>query len=183
MKKNRGRPPKITNTKLIDRCLGAIKSGAYIETAAAFAGIAKDTFYNWLKHGARVKDDVTDGKTISNEDQLYVNFSDAVEKAQAEAEIRDLLIISSAAKGGKEKIRETVKYEKIITDSGKVLKEVEVERTQTKEKTAPSWQASAWRLERKFPDKWGRRTIVAGDKERPMSVRYALPDNGRDAPK
>ena len=34
------------------------------------------------------------------------------------------------------------------------------------------WQASAWRLERKFPDRWGRRDhmIVGGDQVRPLKV-------------
>jgi len=27
------------------------------------------------------------------------------------------------------------------------------------------WQAAAWRLERKFPDRWGRKTKLTGDGE------------------
>ena len=33
---------------------------------------------------------------------------------------------------------------------------------------AGSWQADAWRLERKYPDRYGRRVQVAGDPEAPL---------------
>ncbi|MFX4303012.1 IS630 transposase-related protein [Alicyclobacillus tolerans] len=85
----------------------AIRAGNYIETAAAYAGVNKSTIYDWLKRGAR-----GDGAE-------FVSFSNAVEKALAEAEMRDVLIIGNAAK--------------------------------------ENWQAAAWRLERKFPERWGRK--------------------------
>src|SRR5690606_31176789 len=81
--------------------------GAYIETAAAYAGINKSTLYDWMKRGARAKS----GK--------YKEFSNAIEKALAESEMRDLAVIAKASQ--------------------------------------ENWQAAAWRLERKFPDRWGRR--------------------------
>ena len=36
-----------------EKILLHLRVGAYMETAAACAGIAKDTLYNWLKKGAR----------------------------------------------------------------------------------------------------------------------------------
>jgi len=58
----------------------------------------------------------------------YVKFSNAVEKALAEAEMRDVMIIGKAA--------------------------------------SEQWQAAAWRLERKFPQRWGRRVAIEDAKKR-----------------
>jgi len=103
-----GRPPKISKKIINDVCL-AVKGGNYMETAAALAGIHKDTLYDWLK-----KADERGG--------LYKEFSDSIKKALAESEVRDVLIIGEAAK--------------------------------------TQWQASAWRLERRFFDRWGRKEKI-----------------------
>jgi len=115
------RPEKI-NQSIIDKIVSAIRQGAYVETAAAYAGINKDTFYDWLKKGANEK--LERQKAIeknikrSKKYQLQVLFSDAIEKAMAESELFDLSVITQAAKNG-------------------------------------TWQAAAWRLERKFPKRYG----------------------------
>lgn len=101
-----GRPTKL-NDDLQKVIVDSIKAGAYVETAAAFAGISKDTFYNWMRRGAKAQT----GR--------YRQFSDAVQKAQAESEMRDVASISQASR--------------------------------------IHWQAAAWRLERKFPERWGRK--------------------------
>lgn len=88
-----------------------IRGGNYIETAAAYAGISKQTLYNWLRRGARQKSG------------QYREFALAVEQALAEAEMRDLALIEQAARDGK-------------------------------------WQAAAWRLERRFPKRWGRQDYL-----------------------
>lgn len=104
--KKTGRPEKLT-PEVQQKIVDAIRMGAYIETAAAYAGINKSTLYDWMKRGARAKS----GK--------YKEFSNAIEKALAESEMRDLAVIAKASQ--------------------------------------ENWQAAAWRLERKFPDRWGRR--------------------------
>lgn len=104
--KKPGRPEKLT-PELQQKIVDAIRMGAYIETAAAYAGINKSTLYDWMRRGARAKS----GK--------YKEFSNAIEKALAESEMRDLAVIAKASQ--------------------------------------ENWQAAAWRLERKFPDRWGRR--------------------------
>ena len=89
------------------RITDAITAGNYIETAAAYAGISKDTLFVWLRKGARTHRGV------------YFEFAKAVDKALADAEVRDVATIATAA--------------------------------------AIHWQAAAWRLERKHPDRWARR--------------------------
>lgn len=109
-----GRPTKLT-PEVHEIIVEAVRAGNYIETAALAAGIHRDTFYGWLE---RAKDEPG---------SIYSDFSDALESAKAEAEKRDLSIISQAAHDG-------------------------------------SWQAAAWKLERKHPQRWGRvnRTEISG---------------------
>ncbi len=100
------RPPKTKLTPEVqEKILLHLRLGAYVETAAACAGIHKDTFYEWMKKGARGQ-------------KPYAAFAEAVHKAVAESESRDLATVLKAS----------AKY----------------------------WQAAAWRLERRFPEKYGR---------------------------
>lgn len=79
-----------------------------METAAAFAGISKDTLYRWLREGAR------------NPKGEYGEFHEMVREVMASAEVLLLAQIGKAAREG-------------------------------------HWQAAAWHLERKHPERWGRR--------------------------
>jgi hypothetical protein len=102
-------PSRKTKTKLTpelqEKVLLHLRIGSYVETAAACAGIHKDTFYEWMKKGARgIKP--------------YNAFAEAVNRAVAESESRDLATILKAA--------------------------------------STQWQAAAWRLERRFPERYGR---------------------------
>ena len=101
-----GRPEKLTK-ELSDKLFTVICAGNYMETAAAFCGISKQSIYTWMKYGNEKKS------------QIYIDFLDGIEKAQAESEIRDLETIKEASK--------------------------------------TQWQAAAWRLERRFYQKWGRK--------------------------
>lgn len=103
--------PTLTD-ELIETIAQAIRVGAYVETAVALAGVSKDSFYRWLR---QAESDESNDMTIK--------LSDAVKKALAESEKRDLDVIDKAAQEGE-------------------------------------WTAAAWRLERKFPNKWGRQSKV-----------------------
>lgn len=105
-KRPRGRPTTLT-PEIQEKIIQAVRAGNYLETAAAYAGVPKNTLHDWLRRGAKEKRGI------------YHEFSVLVEKALAEAEMRDVLIIGKAAE--------------------------------------ENWQAAAWRLERKFPDRWGRK--------------------------
>jgi transposase-like protein len=125
-----GRPTKLT-PDLKERIVGAIRSGAYNETAAAFAGIAESTFYAWLANAQK------DREANPEQGTDFTEFQEAVEKAQAEAELDKLLIIGKAARG--QPTAEGVPG------------------------TPGSWQAAAWMLERKHPDRYGRRIVQIPD--------------------
>ena len=109
-----GRNTKLT-AEVQSAIVAALRAGNYQETAAAYAGISEATFYAWLERGR-------------NEPQsIYSEFLEAVERAKAAAEVRDIALIDKAAQDG-------------------------------------SWQAAAWKLERKYPNRWGRinRTEISG---------------------
>lgn len=97
-----------------DKICQAIRTGATLEGAAAYAGVPRPTFFDWLRRGRR-----------AGARAPYSTFVANVEEALAAFEVGAMAQI---AKAGSEE-----------------------------------WQANAWRLERRFPDKYGRRTRVDGN--------------------
>ena len=67
------------------RVVDLIRAGNYLEVAATAAGIHRSTLYRWMRHGR----DQKRGR--------YRKFLSQVEKAQAEAESRDVALIAKAA--------------------------------------------------------------------------------------
>jgi hypothetical protein len=64
--------------------LQAVRMGCYLETAAAFAGISKQTLFNWLRLGAQ---DV----------EPFVEFHRDFAEALAKSEMRGLAVIGKAS--------------------------------------------------------------------------------------
>jgi len=159
-----GRPTKF-NADVAERLLNAIRLAAPMETACAIAGIHRDTLHDWSRRGAAhletavLEYEKRDEKGTLKKDQqgqpwlllrdarsrALAEFSDALKRAMAECEVRDLGRIEKAAGAG-------------------------------------VWQAAAWRLERRYPERWGRRRVeLTGANGGPMEGRVVvtLPDNGR----
>ena len=78
-----GRPSKLTE-ELTERLCKAIRAGCFVETAVAMNGLHKDTFYDWLKRGAKEKRGP------------HRRFSDAIQKAMAEFEAAAVARIAKA---------------------------------------------------------------------------------------
>lgn len=120
-----------------------IRAGNYIETAAAYAGVHKDTFYEWMKRGRDAQAKPVGRRTVI--ERQLAEFVAEVEQSLAQAEVRDLAIIGKAS--------------------------------------AHVWQAAAWRLERRMPNKYGRRTRVDHDTTdgKPLQVAFRFdPDQLSD---
>lgn len=196
-----GRPSKLT-IEVQEKICTAIQLGGYIETAAAFGGVDKDTLYDWLKRGQREIDrrrrlgeeverensfdqnqrqrkhrpeelerrrkrEETD-KVTRGAEQAYVAFSDSIKKALADAELGYLSVIHKAAKGGSVVSRITTQ-----NDDGT---------STTSEKFSRSeWTAAAWCLERRSPEKWGRRQVeVVGSDGSPLEIKISWADAIRE---
>ena len=103
-----GRPSLLNDSDKVHVLLASIRDGNYRETAIRQAGIAKQTFYNWLKQAEHGND-------------AAMRFVDALEKAEADAESETVRNVRNASK------------------------------------LPQFWAAGMTWLERKSPDKWGRR--------------------------
>ncbi len=79
-----GRPTKLVPER-VERLLEAIRVGNYINTAVVYAGITEATFYRWLEIGE------------ANKEGKYREFLESVKKAEADAEARQVALISKAA--------------------------------------------------------------------------------------
>lgn len=114
-----GRPTKLTK-ELIEEIATYLRAGNYIETTAHLVGVHRDSIYEWLKRGnaeiARVSK--SNRARIRKREEIFVEFTDTVKKAQAQAEAM------------------------LVAQIGKASEK--------------NWTAAAWRLERKYPDRWGR---------------------------
>lgn len=83
-----GRPSKLTEERA-EAILNALRLGVTQENAARYGGVHPATYFRWLEEGA--KDEA---------DDKYREFRQAVEKARAESEVRNVAIIADAAKRG-----------------------------------------------------------------------------------
>lgn len=81
-----GRPPKLT-PEVTETVISALKVGAYLEVAAAFAGVDIPTLHRWLRKGQSAR-----YKTI------YSEFRAAILQASAQCDVKDLLTIDAATK-------------------------------------------------------------------------------------
>jgi transposase len=136
VRNNGGRPAKITNDT-VQMIINAIRAGAYIETAAAYAGISKVTLYAWMKIGH--------DKPRSK----YGEFLNAIDKAMADCIMRDLSVIDKSSVGtGVVCLPMVDPHGQPVRDHNGLQKYVEP--------MPLNWKAAAWRLERKAPRQWGR---------------------------
>lgn len=161
-----GRPTKLTQIVRIrpdgteitaaDQIVERIQLGLDRKAAADSCGIARSTLHKWTVDGARLRALQAQKRLLKPRvgEVALIEFSDALEKAEANAELSRLGIISQVAKGGYLKAKVTRKYERHAVRDAKgqptgQFQEVEVERVEVEETAAPNWQAAAWYLERK----------------------------------
>jgi len=169
-----GRPPKLSRD-LISKIESAVAAGLYKETASALHAVDRGTLHAWLKRGAeekqRVEKLVGQGFTlarITGRERIYVELSDAIERAIANATLRDLSVVDRAAQGGAKIVTITTRtksYPKLDDDgkpmldaAGTPIQVVEVVREERTAEALPEWTAAAWKLERRDPKHFGRRT-------------------------
>lgn len=129
--------PTLTQ-ELIDKITNAVRGGNYIETSVALYGVPKWKFYEWL----------TAARTNEKPDSLERILADALDKAIAEAEVRDLQKIDMAAEG--------IEAEFLRDEDGKLIFSKKGDPIIKRPGMMPQWAAAAWKLERRSPRRWGR---------------------------
>lgn len=152
-----GRPTKIDQpldygagtTTVSERILGMLRQGNYLETAAAAAGVHKDTVYEWLKIGAAAATKLHRHEKLTAHERRCWDFADAVGRAQSQAEVDDVVALDGLAQG---RVRQ-VTVVKVNAEG------VELERSERVELDGPDASVLQWRLERRFPDRWGRKRL------------------------
>jgi len=129
------RPSKLTPT-LHDAIVNAVQAGVPLVTAGQYVGVRERTLHEWIARG--------EGRHVRGSTSACAQFALAVEKARAADEVRRLVRLEQAARGG------AVVYEKTTTyPDGRVTREVRT--------TPPEWTCDAWFLERSRPESWGRK--------------------------
>jgi hypothetical protein len=132
-----GQPPKLEQIlpdgrRIFDAIVDAVRGGAYMEHAAAYAGVAESSLYLWRAKGREWIGVESD--EVPDEVRLYVEFSEALEKARGTAIVASVGRIREAGQGTPAR-------------EGRAARD-------------PDWKADAWWLERTMPDKFGRRLAL-----------------------
>lgn len=167
--KYRGRPAEI-GYDLIDKVYNALIRGMYIEAAAAYCGVSKVTFYSWMKRGNK------------EPGSIYEHFLNAVTQAQGAYEMRELDNIDKCAMGQEAEYMKHppgTKSKRGHDISGTIVCDMRGRPVMLKPGIARSFAASAWRLERKFPDRWGAVQKIETTDLTPQVSVY-IPSNGRE---
>lgn len=99
MSKQGRRPTEIDSPK-VEILVTALRSGNYFEHACAFAGLAPSTVYRWLERGRKERDAIDAGKEPNEEETHYVELCNTIEKARADAIVRNVGLIQKAANEG-----------------------------------------------------------------------------------
>ena len=82
------------------RIVEALTNGNYIETSARYAGITPAGMYKWINRGNEERQRIADGEKPRLTETIFVDFVEAVEKARAQAEMRNVGLIQKAAMDG-----------------------------------------------------------------------------------
>jgi transposase len=85
---------------IVQSLVKVLSMGAYKREAARHAGISEGTINNWTERGAAERRHQAKGKKPRKRESAYLEFLLVIEKAQADAQISDLALITKAAQKG-----------------------------------------------------------------------------------
>lgn len=164
-----GRPTKLnqvirhredgTPVTAAEQVVERIQLGLDMQNAADSAGISRTTIHTWRLTAARYRAAEANGKRLTRTQRDYVEFLNACERAESDAELNRLAIIQRAATGGARVTKVTEKKDA----AGLVTETITVTET-----LRPEWTAAAWWLERRRHQKYARRVEVTGAEGAPL---------------
>jgi hypothetical protein len=91
---------KVMNTEITEKVSQALRAGNDIDTAAHFAGISVSQMYRWLEVGKFEAERVASGQEADPSKAQMLDFWEALRTARAEAIVRNVAYIQTAAKQG-----------------------------------------------------------------------------------
>jgi hypothetical protein len=134
-----------------DRAADVIRLGGNYTDAAVRVGVAKFTFADWLRQGARLVAGVASGgidaADLDAHQRGLVNLVEAVDRAESEAKLVYLGLLDRVARGQDVRVV-TVK----VDAQGQ-----EIERSERTEQRGPDAATIRWRLERRWPEEFAPR--------------------------
>lgn len=134
-----------------------------LHVSAASAGVSNTALYKWRLDGARLRAIEAQGKReLTERERVFVDFVNALERAEAAWEVGKLSIIQGAAEGGYQHEKVTEKWE--MVDGELKL----TERNVVRWTADPQWTAAAWQLERRKPQKYGKRMALTDGEGGPL---------------
>jgi transposase len=133
-----GRPSKFTPERAA-RIVEALQIGAYRETAAEYGGISTRCFYDWIDLGTKALEDGEDGE------RPPLNAEALAADPDADPILPPIQTFAQFVQAVKDAEAQT---------EVRSLSIIQTASTET-------WQAAAWLLERKFPNRYGRRMQAA----------------------
>lgn len=166
-----GRPSRLTPA-VIERFAFALSTWHHVDTAAALAGVARSSTYDWRRKGDRFADQIESGAldrgALTAHERRCVDFAEATRVALAQAEAAGVAAIWAAATQPSVETREV---EKVVGVDKETNEPIWIRETTTITKP-PTWQPAAWLLERRFPEEWGSKVQGIGeDGALPIDVR------------
>lgn len=188
-----GRPTKLT-PDVQDTICGFLLTGAYLETAAAAAGIDQATLHAWMKRGARelqrrerYAQAKAEEKEADQQRKQKLRKTERERRAKASQKHRNLKLREDRFVQFHEAIQKALAEAElndlsIIAQAamgGAVIESRTVRHPDGRvevfeKKQSPQWQAAGWKLERRFPKKYARtqRMEITGDEEKPVALTF-----------
>lgn len=143
-----------------DQIIADVRAGMYAERAARRAGIATSTFYDWEKIGRETRRRLDLGETTLSslrvKERRCLEFSEALEVAEAEWETRKIADLERLARGGV--VQEEVVV-KVDADGN------ELERRTKRTASLPDKDVIRWQLRHRLPAVYTDRVQVEGTGE------------------
>lgn len=157
-----GRPTKLTPT-LQKQLVAALKTGATVVDVCKSVGLGKATFYEWLAIGEAVIDGTKHARMPEDptEQKRFVDFVDAVTRAQEDAKMSAIKTLRTAMNPYTETTKSTKTFKETrLKRDGTEYQYVRVEESKTTVRRQGDWRAAVEYLKRRYKDEWGDRLEV-----------------------
>lgn len=149
-----------TNPQAGENIIVAVQRGLTVARAVELSSISERTVYNWRQRGQEELDrlEANPRARMRKEERPYVQFLQALRRADVEGEFVNANAIWEAAKGGKQ-IVEVIERREIDPATKLPVLVEQITKTKT---TAPDWRAALAVLERRQPERWAKKHEISG---------------------